>query len=96
MIDIVDEKEIRNKLSTKGCIWINHDYMRDGELARKEFFLKKTNFGYGVGFDEYLDKHEDAIDLYEAYVRQDFECLKDAITYCVSQLSISVSEILEA
>lgn len=41
MIDIVDEKEIRNKLSTKGCIWINHDYMRDGELARKEFFLKK-------------------------------------------------------
>jgi hypothetical protein len=94
MVEISDLRKINARLECKGCIWINVEYVEEGELVRKELFLKKSGVGFGVGFDHYLDKYEDATDLYIVYLRKDFERLSDAIGFCVDELSVNVSDFL--
>jgi hypothetical protein len=95
MVETSALREINTRLRNKGCIWINAEYMEAGELIKKELFLRVSDFGFSVGFDHYLDKYEDATDLYIAYLRRDFDSLSAAIDFCVEELSVKVSDFLE-
>lgn len=94
MVETSTLREINARLRSKGCIWVNAEYMEAGELIKKELFLRVSDSGFSVGFDHYLDKYEDATDLYITYLRRDFDSLSDAIDFCVEELSVKVSDFL--
>ncbi|MCG8296306.1 hypothetical protein [Pseudomonas entomophila] len=94
MVEASALRELNTRLRNNGCIWINAEYVEAGELIRKEVFLRVSSFGFSVGLDHYLDKYEDAADLYIAYLRRDFDSLSNAIDFCVEELSVKVSDFL--
>jgi calcineurin-like phosphoesterase family protein len=59
-------------IRAKEVVWINGEYLRGGEVVRWECFVRLLGEVVRVGFDEYLEKYEDAVDLYDAYVREEF------------------------
>lgn len=94
MVGVNNLKEINARLRNKGCIWVNAEYWSEGELIKKELFLRLSGSRCSVGFDHYLDKYEDATSLYLAYVRRDFDQLSDAIEFCIVELSFKVQDFL--
>jgi len=62
-------------------LWINGEHLREGEVVRWECFVRLRDNVVRVGFDEYLEKHEDAIDLYHAYVREEFPDVSSALMF---------------
>ncbi|WP_339483801.1 MULTISPECIES: hypothetical protein [unclassified Pseudomonas] len=91
-----DIAHLQQRINNKKCIWINTEHEKNGELEKTEFFLRKTNGGYKVGFDHYLDKYEDATDLYFSYIRKDFFDLASAIEFSVENLPIDRKQLLNA
>jgi hypothetical protein len=94
MIDEVDFFRIKKRIYENGSIWVNSKYMIGGEIAHKEFFIKKMEKDFRVGFDDFLEKYEDATDLYFSSLRESFDDLLSAIIFSITSLSISMSDLL--
>lgn len=94
MITMKDIAHLEQKINDKKCIWINSEHLKNGALEKIEFFLRKTNNGYKVGFDYYLDKYEDATDLYFSHIRKDFIDLISAVEFSVKNLHIDRAKLL--
>lgn len=94
MITMKDIAHLEQNINDKKCIWINSEHLKNGELEKIEFFLRKTNDGYKVGFDYYLDKYEDATDLYFSHIRKDFIDLISAVEFSVKNLHIDRAKLL--
>jgi hypothetical protein len=94
MIDEVDFFKIKKRIYENGSIWINSKYMIDGEVACKKFFIKKREKYFRVGFDDYLEKYEDATDLYFSNLRKNFDDLSSAIDFSIESLSINKHDLL--
>jgi hypothetical protein len=82
---MMSDAEIISKLEAviraKSVLWINGEYLREGEMVRWECFVKSLGAVVRVGFDEYLETYEDAVDLYDAYVREEFADVGSALTF---------------
>jgi hypothetical protein len=82
---MMGDAEIISKLEAEiranGVLWINGEYLRDGEVVRWECFVRWRSAVVRVGFDEYLEKYEDAVDLYDAYVREEFRDIPSALVF---------------
>lgn len=50
--------------SGQKSFWINGNNLREGEVVHWECFVKVLGTVVAAGFDEYLEKYEDAVDLY--------------------------------
>jgi Tfp pilus assembly protein PilO len=46
-----------------------------------------------VGFDEYLEKYEDAVDLYDVYVRKQFTNIEEALTFILNSLPLAAERL---
>ena len=82
-------------IRAQGGLWINGDYLREGEIVRGECFVRVLDAVVRVGFDEYLEKSEDAVDLYDAYVREEFPDIPSALM-CVLKSFPRVAEKMRA
>jgi hypothetical protein len=71
-------------IRAKGVFWVSGEYVRQGEVVHWECFLRLLGQTVRVGFDEYLEKYEDAVDLYEAYVREEFPDIPSALMFVLT------------
>jgi hypothetical protein len=71
-------------IRAKGGLWINGEYLREREVVRWECFVRLLGDVVRVGFDEYLEKYEDAVDLYDAYVREEFPDVRSALMFVLA------------
>lgn len=46
-----------------------------------------------VGFDEYLQKYEDAIDLYDVYVRSKFSDIESALGFVLNSFPLAAEKM---
>ncbi|UOB55911.1 hypothetical protein MRS60_02055 [Burkholderia pyrrocinia] len=90
----VDFEKVAGKIGGKKGLWVNRKYELDGEPASSEFFIKKTEAGFKVGFDDYFDKYEDAVDLYFVYLRANFSELKRAVEFALREGFVGVDELM--
>ncbi|MEL3954413.1 MULTISPECIES: hypothetical protein [Stenotrophomonas] len=91
-----DIATIKAMLHSRTRIWINVDYLESGEPAHQEFFLMLSGDRYNLGLDRYLEKYEDAVDLYSLHLRMSFDELTAAVDYAVQHLGIQKSDLLRA
>lgn len=75
-------------IRSKKSFWINGNYLRKGEVVHWECFVKVLGTVVAVGFDEYLEKYEDAVDLYDAYIRKQFTNIELALTFILNSLPL--------
>jgi hypothetical protein len=91
------DAEIISKISqliqAKKSFWINGDYLREGEAVHWECFVKVLGSIVAVGFDEYLEKYEDAVDLYDVYVRKQFTNIEEALTFILNSLPLAAERL---
>lgn len=80
--------KIGQLIKTKELFWINGDYLRKGETVHWECFIKVIGSIASIGFDEYLEKYEDAVDLYDGYVRKQFTNIEAALTFILNSLPL--------
>ncbi|MDN6887849.1 hypothetical protein QMO14_30180 [Variovorax sp. CAN2819] len=88
----MSDAEIISKLSlivrSKKILWIEGDYLRGGETVHWECFVRLLGDVVAVGFDEYLQKYEDAIDLYDVYVRNKFSDIESALGFVLNSFPL--------
>ncbi len=89
----IDLGKISGKLGRKRGVWVNQRYETGGEPATRECFIKKVDNHFKVGFDDYLDKYEDAVDLYFVYLRADFSELSRAVEFVVREGFAGVDDL---
>ncbi|KWK83891.1 hypothetical protein WM16_31710 [Burkholderia ubonensis] len=89
----IDLGKISGKLGGKCGVWVNQRYEIGGEPATGECFIKKTDGRFNVGFDDYLDKYEDAVDLYFVYLRAEFSELSRAVEFVVREGFASIDDL---
>ncbi|WP_394540881.1 hypothetical protein PRJ39_10455 [Lysobacter enzymogenes] len=92
---------IRQRLAGRGSLWINQRYWHQGEPAQREYFLKPARRGAVdgailLGFDDWQDRHEDAVDLYLSYRRLSFDTLAQALAYTFAQLPLRPHDLRAA
>ena len=85
--------KIGQLIQTKKSFWINGNYLREGETVHWECFIKMIGSIVSIGFDEYLKKYEDAVDLYDAYVRKQFTNIEAALTFILSSLPLVAGKL---
>ena len=84
---------VHHRLAERRALWINQTYLHDGEPAQREYFLKPLGGGVlQLGLDDWLDRYEDAIDLYFRCERQRFDSLKLALAYTFERLPLQVGD----
>lgn len=71
-------------IRARGVFWVDGEYLREGEVVRWECFVRLQEAAVRVGFDEHLAKYEDAVDLYDAYVREDFPDVRSALMFVLA------------
>ena len=71
----------------KGLVWDECYKHAQGDAVR-EFFFKRFEGRFFVGFDDYLIKYEDVVDLYFSYVRADFNTFEEAVLFVRRDLNI--------
>ena len=54
------------------------------------------NYAILLGYDDWLDRHEDAVDLYLDYRRLRFDTLAQALAYTYAQLPLRPEELRAA
>ena len=72
MSDVEISSRLEPIIRSKRSFWVEGDYLRKGEIIHWGCFVKQMDKTVKVGFDGYLEKYEDSIDLYNSYVRKDF------------------------
>lgn len=81
-------------------MWINQTYVHEGEPAQREYFLKPADASaktaIHLGFDDWLDKVEDATDEYFRYERQRFDTLELALAYTFEHLPLRPEDLRRA
>jgi hypothetical protein len=82
-------------IRAKKIFWINGEYFREGEVVHRECFVKLLDEAVRIGFDEYLEKYEDAVDLYDAYVREELPDVEAALLFILNSFP-RVAEKLRA
>jgi hypothetical protein len=82
-------------IRAKKIFWINGEYFREGEVVHWECFVKLLDEAVRIGFDEYLEKYEDAVDLYDAYVREELPDVEAALLFILNSFP-RVAEKLRA
>ena len=88
---------VRRWLAERRALWINQSYLHEGEPAQREYFLKPLGGGaIQLGFDDWLDRYEDAIDLYFRCERQRFDTLELALAYTLEQLPLRPGDFSRA
>jgi hypothetical protein len=92
MIDEAFIRQVDSFLSSKN-LWINSSDSSGGEIVLEEFFLIKIRSVFFVGFDKYQEKYEDATDLYEFYIREEFQELTPALEFIFSKLPMTKEKI---
>jgi len=93
----MNDAEIISKLSliirSKKILWIEGDYLRNGETVHWECFVRLLEGVVAVGFDEYLQKYEDAIDLYDVYVRNKFSDIESALGFVLNSFPLAAEKM---
>ncbi len=87
--------QLKHFLENKG-IFINSSNHVGDDVFMEEFFLKRIGGKFFVGFDRYNEKFEDATDLYESYIREDFDNLTSAVNFITLNLPITVEQLSHA
>ncbi|KRB08754.1 hypothetical protein [Lysobacter sp. Root690] len=84
---------VRRWLAERRALWINQAYRHEGEPAQREYFLKPLDGGaIQLGFDDWLDRYEDATDLYFRHERRRFDSLELALAYTFERLPLQVGD----
>jgi hypothetical protein len=84
---------VRRWLADRRALWINRAYLHEGEPAQREYFLKPLGGGaIQLGFDDWLDRYEDATDLYFRHERRGFDSLERALAYTFEQLPLGAGD----
>lgn len=78
---------------SRRVFWVDGDYLRDGELVHWECFIRLVENAVAVGFDEYLEKYEDAVDLYDIYARNSFDSLHLAVNFVLNSYPLAAENI---
>ncbi|WP_426389176.1 hypothetical protein [Variovorax sp. R-27] len=93
----MSDAEIISKLGSivrsKKVLWIEGDYVRDGEMVHWECFIKLLGDTAAVGFDEYLEKYEDAVDLYDMYVRSKLPDIESALRFVLDSFPLAAEKM---
>ena len=91
---------LRSWLAERRALWINQAYLHEGESAQRACFLKlidgAVTGAVQLGFDDWLDRYEDAIDLYFRCERQRFDGLELALAYTFEQLPLRPGDFSRA
>lgn len=85
--------KISSTLRSKKIFWVNGDYVRNGEPIHWECYLKLLQDEVAVGFDEYLEKYEDAVDLYDVYVRERFPNIELALRFILDSFPLAAEKM---
>lgn len=85
--------EIDSVVRSKKVFWIDGDYLRTGESVHWECFVRRSEGVVLVGFDEYLEKYEDAVDLYDAYVRKKLSSIELAVLFMLDSFPSVASKL---
>lgn len=84
---------VRRWLGERRALWINQAYLHEGEAAQREYFLKPLGDGViQLGFDDWLDRYEDAVDLYFRHEWRRFDSLELALAYTFEQLPLRAGD----
>ncbi|MGJ7904258.1 hypothetical protein [Lysobacter sp. 1R34A] len=87
---------IKRALAQGRTVWLTRRYEHEGEAAVREYFLKPLDGRLRVGLDDYLERYEDATDLYFRYVRRSFAGLDAALAFTAEQLPVTVEDLRAA
>ena len=68
-------------IRSKKIFWVNGEYLREGEVVHWECFVRLPGEAVKVLFDEYLEKYEDAVDLYDVHVREELPNVETALLF---------------
>jgi len=85
--------KISSTVRSRKIFWINGDYVRDGEMIHWECYLKLLQDEVVIGFDEYLEKYEDSIDLYDMYVRERFSSVELALRFILASFPLAAEKM---
>jgi len=96
MNDVEIISKIGSILRSKKVFWIEGEYLRGGERVRWECFVKLWKKTIVVGFDEYLEKYEDAVDLYDACVRNKFSNIEMASRFVLDSFPLAAEKMRQA
>ena len=80
-------------IRSKRSFWVEGNYLRKGENVHWECFVKLMDKTVKVGFDEYLEKYEDSIDLYNSYVRKEFPAVEEALSFILNSFPCVADKI---
>jgi hypothetical protein len=84
---------LKSRVSNKP-IWLNDEIKEGEKTIVKEFFLKKLQGRFFVGFDEYDSRYEEVVALHRKYLRSDFEDLATAVEFVVQNTPITIEDLL--
>ncbi|MET3493399.1 hypothetical protein [Variovorax boronicumulans] len=84
---------IESIVQSKKVYWVQDDYIRAGESVHWECFIRLLEDSVAVGFDEYLDKYEDAVDMYDAYLRNKLPNIKAAVEFVLSSFPLAAAKM---
>jgi|GEM_PF-983568 len=88
---------VRPWLADRRALWINLTYPQEGGPAQREYFLKPLEGGaIQLGFDDWLDRYEDATDLYFRHERRRFDSLELALAYTFEELPLRAGDFSRA
>lgn len=85
--------EIGMIVRSRKVFWIDGDYILNGEEIHWELFVKLWNSDVLVGFDEYMEKYEDAVDLYETHARNKFPDIESALRFVFDSFPLAADKM---
>ncbi|MGJ7555628.1 hypothetical protein ACSFBI_16655 [Variovorax sp. RB3P1] len=85
--------KIESIVRSKKVYWVQGDYIRAGETVHWECFIRPLEDSVAVGFDEYFGKYEDAVDMYEAYIRNKLPNIKAAVEFVLNSFPLAAEKM---
>lgn len=93
MLDPSQLQALKSRVSNKP-VWLNDEIQEGERTIVKEFFLKRLQGRFFIGFDEYDSRYEEVVALHRKYVRSDFDDLATAVEFIVQNTPITIEDLL--